>query len=152
MNRALLDVLEKGPIEFRYPGFVIWVYRFSALLGGLLLLLFWWAFLNGSMGLSGALRIAELFALTAGTIGWAWYFKLFLPRTRQVLSVSMEGITQTAGPGSPRTLLWSDVGRVLHRRFAYTLDLTSRDGKSIIRVGGDVVGFQALKGIAESLS
>jgi hypothetical protein len=152
MNPALLEALNKGPIEFRYPLAIIWVHRFSAALGALLLAGFWYAFLTDAMGLSPELKLAEVFALLAGMIGWLAYYCLFLPRTKQVLSVSKVGVTLVAGPGSRTTLVWKDVGTVQHRRFAYTLDLVSRDGTLTIRVGGDVAGFQALKDIALSLS
>jgi hypothetical protein len=152
MNPALLDALNKGPLEFRYPIAIVWVHRLAAVLGALLLLLFWYAFLVDAMGLTRGLKIAEFLALVTGTVGLIWYYSLFLPRTKQVLSVSREGITLAAGPGSPTTLLWKDIGTVKHRLFAYTLDLVSRDGAQTIRVGGDVGGFQALKDIAISLS
>jgi hypothetical protein len=152
MNPALLQALKTGSIEFRYPITIVWIHRLSAALGLLLLLLFWSAFVTGSMGLPRRLQAAELAALIAGTVGLVCYYRLFLPRTKQVLSVSEEGITLAAGPGSPATLLWKDVGAVRHRIFAYTLDLVSRDGAKTIRVGGDIAGFQALKEIATSLS
>ena len=152
MHPALTDAISKGPIEFRYPISIICVHWSAAIFGALLLLAGWYGALTGSMQLEPGLRIAEFFALGIGTIGWFWYYELFLPRTRQVFVLSAQEITLTGGPGSPMTLKWSEIGTVRHRIFAYTLDLVSRDGARTIRVGGDVAGFKALKDIALTLS